>query len=293
MDVREILSGERLPEILEMFRDAFERKLFSIGNTNVTLLSIIEFFLAIVIFFFLSRLIRGFFRRRILSHSKLADSVQFTILRLTHYLIMIIGILFALNLVGIQLTSLTVGVGVLGVGIAFGLQNITSNFVSGLIILFERHVKVGDYVSVGSIVGQVRSINMRSTTIVTIDNIVLVVPNSRFIEDTVTNWSLGDPKIRISIPVGVAYGSDTELVTRLLLKAAEEHKDVLSEPKPKVLFKGFGDSALNFDLLVWIPEPMLRFTVSSDLYYTIDALFRENNVTVPFPQRDVHIFEGK
>lgn len=138
--------------------------------------------------------------------------------------------------------------------------------------------------------GQVRAINMRYTTVVTPDNITLIVPNSRFIEDTVTNWSVGDLKIRITVPIGVAYGSDTELVTSLLLKTAEEHSEVLSTPEPDVLFTEFGDSSLNFDLRVWIPSPMGRFNITSDLNYAIDAAFRGNNIEIPFPQRDVHFF---
>ena len=202
-----------------------------------------------------------------------------------------IGILLGFNVVGIQLTSLVVVFGLIGVGIAFGLQNITSNFVSGIILLFERPVSVGDYIEVGEDMGQVRAINMRATIIVTRDNITLIVPNSSFIENTVTIWSVGDPKVRINIPVGVAYGSDTGLVSRLLMKVAQDHPEVRSDPEPDVLFKGFGDSSLDFELRIWIISPMGRFRVISELNYAIDAAFRENNVTVPFPQRDVHFYQ--
>jgi len=282
-----------MEDFIRVFRHIFESRLFSIGKVEITLLVIIEFFLSIIIFYFLSKLLRRFLKRRILTHLNLADAAQFVILKLIHYGMMIIGILIAFNLVGIQLTSLAVGLGVLGVGIAFGLQNITSNFVSGIILLFERHVNVGDYVSVENIIGKVHSINIRSTTIITPDNTVLIVPNSRFIEGTVTNWSVIDPKIRICVPVGVSYGSDTELVTTLLLKVAADNKEVVSEPHPMVVFRGFGDSAFNFELWVWIslPDPITRFRIISDLNYAIDAIFRENRVTIPFPQRDVHLFQ--
>jgi small-conductance mechanosensitive channel len=235
--------------------------------------------------------VRKFFRRRVLSRFKLDDGSQFVILRLIHYALIVIGLLLAINVVGIHLTSLTVIFGLVGVGIAFGLQNITSNFVSGVILLFETSVDVGDYIQVGEIIGRVSSINMRSTTVITPENITLIVPNSRFIEETVTNWSVGDLKIRTSVRVGVAYGSDTELVTRLLLKAAEDHPIVLVDPKSDVLFNEFGDSSLNFELRVWIPNPNpgIRKKVTSDLNYAIDAAFRENKVTIPFPQRDVHL----
>jgi small-conductance mechanosensitive channel len=283
---------EELKQIIDALRVTFEKTLFKMGEAEITLTTIIQVILVIVVFFLISKYVRKFFHRRILPRFKLDDSVQFVILRLIHFILIIFGILFALNMVGIELTNLAVVFGLIGVGIAFGLQNITSNFVSGVILLFEPSVGVGDYIELGEVIGQVRAINMRSTTIVTRDNITLIVPNSRFIEDTVTNWSVGDLKIRITISVGVAYGSDTELVTRLLLKAADDHPEVLSEPKPDVLFREFGDSSLNFELRVWIPNPnpAVRFKITSDLNYAIDAMFRENNVQIPFPQRDVHLF---
>ena len=280
---------EKFKEIIGALREVLETGV-SLGGTKITLAAIIELILILAIFFFVSKYFRRFFQRRILSRFKLANGTQFVMLRLIHYVLMVIGILLALNMIGIQLTSLAVIFGLLGVGVAFGLQNITSNFVSGIILLFERPISVGDYIQVGEVMGQVRAINMRSTTITTLDNITLIVPNSLFIEDTVTNWSAGDPKVRITISVGVSYGSDTDLVTGLLLKAAEEHPEVLSDPKPDVLFKEFADSSLNFELRVWVLNPMSRLKVISDLNYAIDAAFRENNVTIPFPQRDVHLF---
>jgi small-conductance mechanosensitive channel len=282
---------KELEELIRNLRRIFEAQLFKLGETPITLIAIIELVFIIVVSFLVSKIVRKFFRRRVLSRFKLDDGSQFVILRLIHYALIVIGLLLAINVVGIHLTSLTVIFGLVGVGIAFGLQNITSNFVSGVILLFETSVDVGDYIQVGEIIGRVSSINMRSTTVITPENITLIVPNSRFIEETVTNWSVGDLKIRTSVRVGVAYGSDTELVTRLLLKAAEDHPIVLVDPKSDVLFNEFGDSSLNFELRVWIPNPNpgIRKKVTSDLNYAIDAAFRENKVTIPFPQRDVHL----
>ena len=277
-------------EFIKTVYNILETKLFSMGQTNITPVAIIELILIIIVFLVVSKFVRKLFQRRVLPRFKLADGVQFVILKLIHYTLIIIGMLIALNLVGIQLTSLAVVFGLMGVGIAFGLQNITSNFISGIILLFERPVSVGDYVEVGGAIGRVESINIRSTTVVTPDNVALIVPNSQFIESTVTNWSVGDSKIRIDIPVGIAYGSDTELVNRLLLKAAEDHPQVLSDPKSDVLFQEFGDSSLNFALRVWIPDPTGRPKITSDLNYAIDAAFRENNISIPFPQQDVHFF---
>jgi len=280
-------------DFISAFRTIFESRLFNIGKTEINLLIILEVIILIIAFYFLSRILRGILRKRVLTHFKITDSAKFVFLRLTHYIVMFIGIIIAFNTVGIQLTSLVVGLSVLGVGIAFGLQNITSNFISGIILLFERNVNVGDFISVGNVMGQVKSIRIRSTTIVTLDNIMLIVPNSKFIEDTVTNWSVEDPKIRVSVPIGVAYGSDTELVTRLLLRAAEEHEEVLSDPAPRVQFTGFGNSSLDFILLLWICNAIDRQRIVSDLNYVIEKLFRKNGVTIPFPQMDVHFHRNK
>jgi small-conductance mechanosensitive channel len=280
-------------DFIGTFRWIFESRLFNVGKTEINLLIILELIFAIIVFYFISRLIRRFLRRQVLSHFGIGESAKFAVLRLSHYVIMLIGIMIAFNTVGIQLTSLMVGLGVLGVGFAFGLQNITSNFISGIILLFERHVNVGDFISVGNVTGQVKSIRIRSTTILTLDNIMLIVPNSKFIEDTVTNWSVDDPKIRVSVPVGVAYGSDTDLVTKLLLKVAKDHEKVLAEPVPTVQFKKFGDSSLEFELLPWISNALDRQQIISDLNYEIDRLFRENGITIPFPQMDVHFYPNK
>ncbi|MBD3184507.1 mechanosensitive ion channel [Candidatus Poribacteria bacterium] len=281
---------ERFKELISRFREIFEIKLFPLGEKPITLAIIIELILVLLGFLLISKLVRRILKKRILPRFKMADGAQFVIQRIIHYILMVIGFLFAINLVGIQLNSLTVIFGLVGVGIAFGLQNITSNFVSGIILLFERPVSVGDYIDVGDTSGVVESIDMRSTTIITLDNITLIVPNSKFIEDTVTNWSVGDPKVRIKIPVGVAYGSDTELVTKLLLEVAEKHTEVLDNPKPDVLFSEFGDSSLNFILRTWIISPRRKLPITSDLNYAIDKAFRDHDVTIPFPQRDVHFF---
>lgn len=276
-------------EFLKKVRGTLEYSI-NLGGTKITLLGLIEIVLVIFIFLTISKILRKILQRRIMPRFKLAEGAQFVMLRLIHYILIVIGMLVAINLVGIQMTSLAVIFGLLGVGIAFGLQNITSNFVSGIILLFERPVGVGDYVEVGGAMGRVQSINMRSTTVITRDNITLIVPNSNFISGTVTNWSVGDPKIRIGVPVGVAYGSDTELVTRILLEAAGKHPDILKEPKSDVLFREFADSSLNFELRIWILNPMGRFKIISDLNYAIDTAFKDNGVTIPFPQRDVHFY---
>ena len=179
--------------------------------------------------------------------------------------------------------------GLLSVGIGFGLQNVASNFVSGLIILFERPIKIGDRITIGDVLGDVENISLRATLIRTMDNISIIVPNSEFISSRVINWSHRDPKIRVHIPVGVAYGSDVPLVIKSLLEVAENHPEVLKEPPPKFWFNEFGNSSLNFELLVWVPDPKRRPDIISELNKGIDEIFRKNKIQIPFPQRDLHI----
>ena len=170
----------------------------------------------------------------------------------------------------------------------FGLQNIVNNFVSGLIILAERPITIGDRIEIGGVAGQVREIRLRSTTVVTNDNITIIVPNSDFISHTVTNWSYGDTRVRLRLPVGVAYGTDVRLLERLLLDVAREHPKVLREPAPSVFFHGFGESTLDFELAIWTQEMTFqprRF--KSELYFAIEQKLRENKIEIPFPQRDL------
>lgn len=183
--------------------------------------------------------------------------------------------------------------GALGVGLGFGLQNVASNFISGLIILFERPIKVGDRVEVGQVLGDVRRIGARATTIVTNDNIAIIVPNSDFITERVTNWSFGSRHVRIGISVGVSYTSDPVLVRRLLLEAAGRQPGVLDEPKADVMFSGFGESSLDFELRVWTLEFIQAPTVlRSQLNFVIWEAFKAAGIEIPFPQRDLHIRSG-
>jgi len=195
--------------------------------------------------------------------------------------------------VGIDLGSLALVAGAIGVGLGFGLQNILSNFISGLILLAERPIAIGDRVEVDGVAGRVRQINLRSTTVVTSDNISIIVPNSAFITSKVVNWSHGDPKVRLRLPVGVAYGTDPDRLKRVLLAVADAHPKALKDPAPTVLFEAFGDSALNFELAVWTAEMLAtprRFR--SELNFAVEKALRENDIEIPFPQRDLHLRSG-
>jgi small-conductance mechanosensitive channel len=183
--------------------------------------------------------------------------------------------------------------GAVGVGIGFGLQNITSNFISGLVILAERPITIGDRVEVAGVTGQVVKIRARSTVVVTNDNITTIVPNQKFIDSPVTNWTYGDPKVRFRIPIGVAYGSDVEKVRAALIAAAEENENTLEDPAPSVFFVGFGESSLNFELVAWSDVMSYRPSrYRSDLNFAISRKLGEAEIEIPFPQRDLNIRNG-
>jgi small-conductance mechanosensitive channel len=269
--------------------DILNFKLFTIKDISITPFLIIEMSTLLIASWVASKQLQKLLKKRVLAKTHLDEGTQFIILKLIHYLIMVIVVYQVINMIGLDLKGLAFIAGVLSLGIGFGLQNIASNFASGLIMMFERPVRIGDLVSVGDMDGVIKDIRMRSTTISTFDNVSVIVPNTELIVGRVVNWTHGDPKIRIHVPIGVAYGSDVQLVTKLLLEIAREHPDVLDDPAPAVLFNEFGDSSLNFELLVWIPSPMIRKKVISDINYAIEAAFREHGVEIPFPQQDIYV----
>lgn len=233
-------------------------------------------------------------------HKHLDPGVQFTILRLVHYFIMAVGLIVALRIaVQADFTSLAVAFTALSIGIGFGLQFIAGDIASGFIILFERPVRVGDYVTIPGpdselTEGMVRSINLRTTVIITNNNIASVVPNSKIVNQNFLNWSYNrERRVRLSIPVGVSYDADPAHVTRTLLRAAEGVQFVLEEPKPTVQFMEFADSSLNFRLLVWSEKPRRHLLVKSAIRYNIHRLFKEEGIEIPFPQRDITIRSGR
>jgi small-conductance mechanosensitive channel len=264
--------------------------LFEVGSTSITLWSFIYFlFLAWLLFFFTNKL-KNWIVYKVLSNSKIELGVRLAVGTIIRYFILVLGLIIVMQTVGINLSTLTILAGALGVGIGFGLQNITNNFVSGIIILFERPIKVGDRIQVGDVYGDVVSISMRSTTVVTNDNISVIVPNSEFISSTVVNWSHTDRNVRFNIPVGVAYKEDPEKVRDLLLQIAGNEEGVLKKPVPDVLFDEFGDSSLNFNLRVWTDTyTTTPGILKSRLYFEIFKKFKEQNIEIPFPQRDLHI----
>jgi small-conductance mechanosensitive channel len=259
-------------------------------------LSLVQIFLLIAlliaVFWFSSRTKRFLFNR-FLAQSGLDRSLQYAIAQIVSNVVLIVGIFIVLDNAGIHLGALAVFAGAVGVGVGFGLQNIASNFISGLVILAERPITIGDRVEVAGITGQIQHIRARSTVIVTNDNITMIVPNSKFIESPVTNWTYGDPRVRFRIPVGVAYGSDIEKVRTALIAAGKENPHTLPDPEPSVFLEKFGENSIEFELVVWSSEMSYRpRRYRSDLNFAIEKKLREAGLELAFPQRDLHIRSG-
>ena len=259
-------------------------------------LSLIQIFLLIALLiavFWISSRTKRFLFNRFLVHSGLDRALQYAISQIVSNVVLVVGIFIILENTGIHLGALTVFAGAVGVGVGFGLQNIASNFISGLVILAERPITLGDRVEVAGITGQVQQIRARSTVIRTNDNITMIVPNTKFIDSPVTNWTYGDPRVRFRIPVGVAYGSDVGKVREALLAAGRENPQTLKDPAPSVFLNKFGDNSIDFELVVWSSEMSYRPSrYRSDLNFAIEEKFREAGIEIAFPQRDLHIRSG-
>lgn len=227
-----------------------------------------------------------------LKRTNLERSAREALVTVSGYVGSALAVIVTLGIAGMEFSNLAIVAGALSVGIGFGLQNIVNNFVSGLILLFERPIKTGDWIVVGDTEGYVVKISIRSTQIQTFDQADVIVPNSDLISGKVTNWMLRDPRGRVKIPISVAEGSDTALAKNLLLELAQQHALVVTDgsaPEPNVMFKSFGESGLNLELRCFIVNIDNRMQVLSDLNFAIDAAFRAHGIEMPYPQRDLHI----
>jgi small-conductance mechanosensitive channel len=278
-----------LKDILTILKEVLQFKLFTLNQTPVTIMSIVIFFAMFSFLLLLSGYVTRLLRSRVLPRFHLEQSIIYTISRVFYYTFLVLSAAFSFQFVGVDFSGLIVIFGFLSVGIGFGLQNVASNFISGLILLFERPIKIGDRVTVGATEGDVIEIKMRSTVIRSLENISIIVPNSEFVSSQVVNWSHGDRSVRVDIRVGVSYRSDLDTVLRSLREVAEEHREVLKSPQPFVRLMEFGDSSWNMLLGAWIADPEDYYRVRSDLNCAIVRKFRETGVEIPFPQRDLHI----
>jgi small-conductance mechanosensitive channel len=262
-----------------------------VGQMQLSLMGFIIAFLLVFFTHLLVRILRYLLREKLLSSSGMERGLQESITHIAAYLFWSFGILAALHAMGFNTASLAVVLGAMGIGLGFGLQNIFNNFISGIILLFERPIQVGDDVEINSVWATVKKINVRSTIVQTYDNASLIIPNSEFISNQVTNWSFKDRRLRRKIVVGVAYGSNTGLVKQTLLEIAGNSSGVLKRPAPDVIFSDFADSALIFTLRFWSTIDIF-LALESDIRYEIDRLFKERNITIAFPQRDIHVYDG-
>jgi small-conductance mechanosensitive channel len=279
--------------VLEKINELLNVVIFDIKGSDFTILTLLFIIISSILLVFLSKRISKILINRILSRYIKDSGVTDSIGTIFRYSIIVIGFITIFQSAGFDLSTLGLLAGALGVGIGFGLQNVTNNFISGIIILFERPIKVGDRIEVGDINGDVYSISMRSTTVITNDNISVIVPNSEFINSQVINWSHNDRKVRFRYPVGVSYKEDPEKVRAIVLAVVKENKGVLDDPETNFWFDGYGDNSINFVLGVWTSEYIQRPGVlKSQLYYAIFKKFAENKIEIPFPQRDLHLKSG-
>ncbi|MDY7024255.1 MAG: mechanosensitive ion channel [Cyanobacteriota bacterium] len=276
-------------EVRDALFSTFTADIVTIANQSYSIPDLLILCGLIWMLIVFAKVISDILQSRILHITGIDRSAQQVIAIIVRYSLICVGLIVLLQVWGLDLSSLTIFASALSVGIGFGFQDIAKNFGSGIVLLFERPIKVGDFVEIGEYQGIVERVGARSTVIKTLDMVSIVVPNSRFLEREVINWDYDHPVSGLRLPVGVAYGSEIDKVRQSLLDIAKANPDILGMPSPQVLFKGFGDSSLDFELRVWISKPSRHVIIRSNLYYQIDAIFRQRHIEIPFPQRDLHV----
>ena len=262
---------------------------FEVGRITFSLADVVIAITLFAALFIAARFVRRLLTEKVLPQTQLDFGIRQSIGTAAGYIGVVIAAAVGISALGLDLSNLAIVAGALSVGIGFGLQNVVNNFVSGLILLAERPVKVGDWIIVGSLEGTVKRINVRATEIETFDRASVFVPNSQLISEAVTNWTHADKLGRLRIPVGVAYGSDTRQVSEILIRVARANPAVMAQPEPSAVFAGFGDSSLEFELRCFIGDVNNSIGTKSALCFAIDDAFREAGIEIPFPQRDVHL----
>ncbi|PZO44609.1 MAG: hypothetical protein DCF19_02365 [Pseudanabaena frigida] len=267
--------------------EIFTAPILDIGGTKFSIATIASLIGVIILAFFVSKLISEIIRRSLLTRLRINRGLQEAVTVFIKYSLITLSSVIILQTAGINLSSLAVIAGVVGIGVGFGLQNIASNFISGLVLLLEQTLKVGDYIEIGELKGTIEKISIRSTILRTDDDVFVIVPNQRFLENNTVNWSYAGHTCRIHIPISVAQDTDLLVLTEALLKVARNEPRVLSSPPPEVWFKGFGKDSIDFDLLVWINEPDANEPIRSSLNFRIAYEIRERRIKVPFPTREL------
>lgn len=278
---------------METFKEILNFTLVEVKNINISVFSILIIILLFVGLHFIMRGFKLFIHRQFSKKNIIDRGKEYTITKLTQYVAYVIGIYIALELIGVDLGIVLGASAALLVGVGLGLQNVFNDIVSGFILLFEGTFKVGDVIEFDNTVARVNRIDIRTSKITTRSGTSIIVPNSQLVNDHIINWSHNNEETRFSVKVGVAYGSDTALVRELLIKCAKSHPDIIKHREILVRFDDFGDSSLNFEVFFWAKNTWLVENLRSDLRYKIDQAFRDNKVTIPFPQRDLHIVSDK
>jgi len=274
--------------------DLLQKPIFTVSGQEISIVSIFYFLVIILVSITLARLFIRLLRRNVYSKMEIEKGAQRTLSRLVKYVVIIIGVLIGLQMLGLNLSILAFLGGLLGVGIGFGLQNVFLNFACGLILLFEKPIKVGDLLELDDTLAKVKDIGFRASLLDTPDNETLVVPNSNLVTDEIKNLTHGEnTDLRVHVPIGVAYGTDIEHMRDILLGIVEGEEKVLKDRPAKVVFKEHGDSALGFDLIFWISTPGDRVGVKNSIREKIDGEFNKQGIEMPYPTRDVYLFRGE
>ena len=268
---------------------AWLNKGISIGKAKITILNVCYVIIFLLLIGHISRIIKKALHEEVLPRTRLDIGARASLVNIVIYSLWILAIYTGINILGIDLSSLAFMAGALGIGIGFGLQNIVNNFVSGIVLLFDPSIQVGDMVQIGEDWGTVDRINIRTTIVQTFDNAALIIPNSQMLSNRVTNWSYKDPKVRRQVDVGVAYGSDVQLVRTVLLEIVHDMPEIMDDPGPRVDFSDFADSALIFRVRFWITSPNFWLTAPTELRFRIDEEFKKHGIEIAFPQQDIHI----
>jgi small-conductance mechanosensitive channel len=284
-------TAQIVSTVVSWFRQVWNMELFSSSGNPVQLSQIVVALAVLVVGILIGRRLASALGKRLEKSGRFNRSTAYLLQRLTFYVLVVLITLVALPIAGIPVTVFTVMGGAVAIGIGFGAQNLFNNLISGIIIMIEQPIRVGDIVEVQGGQGRVEEISNRCVRVRRSDGIDVLIPNSFFLEQPVVNWTHADEDIRGELLVGVAYGSPTELVRDLMMQAANEHKEIRKDPPPIVLYEEFGDNSLNFRLLFWtrVSRPMDLRRIQSDLHYRIDNLFRAASITIAFPQRDLHL----
>ncbi len=268
---------------------AWLNKGITIGKAKITILNVCYVIIFLLLIGYISKIIRKALQDEVLPRTRLDIGARASLVNVVVYSLWVLAIYTGINILGINLSSLAFMAGALGIGIGFGLQNIVNNFISGIILLFDPSIQVGDMVQIGEDWGTVNRINIRTTIVQTFDNASLIIPNSQMLSNKVTNWSFKDPKVRRQVDVGVAYGSDVQLVRKILLEIVGDMPEIMNDPAPRVDFSDFADSALIFRIRFWITSPEFWLTAPTELRFRIDEEFKKHGIEIAFPQQDIHI----